>query len=254
MDDSIYRDPSRETWRILRIMSEFVEGFDTMSDIGLAITLFGSSRSKPETQEYRDAERVAAALVGHDFAVITGGGPGIMEAGNKGAFEAGGKSVGLNIALPHEQKPNPYQNISIEFEHFFPRKVMFVKYAVGLICFPGGFGTLDEFFETMTLVQTRKTPAIPIVLFGSRFWSPLIDFMTHTLRDEFATISPEDLNLYKLTDDVDEAVDHVRMCVLRALPELRQLNSAEEAAIPRAERITGEGTRYGITQKKRNRN
>ena len=250
-NDSLYRDPSRETWRIFRIMSEFVEGFDTMSQIGLAVGIFGSSRTPPDRPEYRHAEKLAARLVEKDFAVITGGGPGIMEAANKGAIEAGGTSVGLNITLPHEQETNAYQTLSMEFHHFFPRKVMFVKYSVGLVCFPGGFGTMDEFFETMTLIQTGKSPVYPVVLFDSTFWSPLVEFMRKTMLTEYATISPEDLELFKVTDDIEEAVDHVRMCVNRSLPSLRQLDGPEEAAMPQAERITGEGTRYGVSPRRR---
>ncbi len=248
--EPFYRDPSRETWRVLRIMSEFVEGFDTMSRIGLAVGIFGSARTKPDSPDYKNAETLATRLVDKGFAVITGGGPGIMEAGNKGAFDAGGTSVGLNITLPQEQDANRYQTVSLEFQHFFTRKVMFVKYSVGLVCFPGGFGTMDEFFETMTLIQTGKSPAYPVVLFGKRFWSPLVDFMRHTMLNEYATISPEDLDLFKLTDDIDESVDHVRMCVNRALPDLRRLQGAEESAMPPAERISGEGTRYGVSPRR----
>ncbi|MFQ5423800.1 MAG: TIGR00730 family Rossman fold protein [Phycisphaerae bacterium] len=251
--ESLYRDPGRETWRIFRIMSEFVEGFDTMSQIGMAVSIFGSSRSAPDSSEYRNAERLAGRLAEKGFAVITGGGPGIMEAGNKGAYEAGGTSVGLNITLPQEQEANAYQNASLDFQHFFTRKVMFVKYCVGMVCFPGGFGTMDEFFEAMTLIQTGKSPPHPVVLFDTRFWSPLVEFMHKTLLDGYQTISPEDLEMFKLTDDVDEAVDHLRMCVNRSLPGLRQLNGPEEAAMPPAERITGEGTRYGVSPHRGNR-
>lgn len=242
---SLYRDPSQETWRLFRIMAEFVEGFETMSRVGQAISVFGSARSKPSDPHYEQAQRLAARLVERGFAVITGGGPGIMEAANKGAIEAGGASVGLNITLPHEQEANAYQNVSLEFHYFFVRKVMFVKYCVGMVCFPGGFGTMDEFFEAMTLVQTGKSPVYPVVLFDSQFWQPMVDYFRKTMLDQYRTISPNDLNLFKVTDDIEEAVDHLRVCVDRSLPQLRHPTDAEEAKMPYEDRISGEGTRYG---------
>lgn len=241
----LYRDPAQETWRLFRIMAEFVEGFEAMSGVGQAVSVFGSARAGPNEPHYQQAERLGARLVEREFAVITGGGPGIMEAANKGAFEAGGTSVGLNITLPHEQEANAFQNISLEFHYFFVRKVMFVKYCVGMVCFPGGFGTMDEFFEAMTLVQTGKSPVYPVVLFDSRFWLPMVKYFRETMLEQYRTISPGDLDLFKVTDDVDEAVDHLRVCVNRALADLRHPSDAEEVRIPYEQRISGEGTRYG---------
>jgi len=200
---------SEETWRVFRIMAEFVEGFDVMSRIGPSVSVFGSARTKPNEPSYQQAVKIGSKLVENGFACITGGGPGIMEAANKGAFEAGGTSVGLNINIPHEQIANPYQNVSINFDYFFARKVMFVKYAVALICFPGGFGTLDEVFESLTLIQTHKTKPSPLVLIGTSFWTPLIQWLQNGLLETYETISPEDLNLFKVTDDLDEAIAHI---------------------------------------------
>jgi len=250
----LYRDPSDETWRPFRIMAEFVDGFETMSQVGQAVCVFGSARATADQPHYRAAEAVGKKLVEKGFAVITGGGPGIMEAANKGAFQSGGTSVGLNITLPNEQDANAYQNISLEFHYFFARKVMFVKYCVGMVCFPGGFGTLDEFFEAMTLIQTGKSPAYPVVLFDSAFWSPLVSFMRTTLLERYGSISPEDLDLFLVTDDVDRAVDHLRMCVDRSIGALRHPSAAEEVAMPQEVRISGEGTRYGKPTKRRNAN
>ena len=249
---TIYRDPSQETWRLFRIMAEFVDGFEAMSQIGQAVSVFGSARAKPTDNHYRAAEVFGKKLVEKGFGVVTGGGPGVMEAANKGAFTAGGTSVGLNITLPHEQESNAYQNVSLDFHYFFARKVMFVKYSVGLVCFPGGFGTMDEFFETMTLIQTGKTPRMPVVLFDTKFWSPLLGFLRSTLLEEYKTISPADLDLFLMTDDVDQAVGHLRETVDRLLPELRQPSTAEEMTMPQEQRLTGEGTRYGRPTKKQN--
>ncbi len=240
-----FADPSKETWRLFRIMAEFVDGFEAMSRVGLAVSIFGSARTKPDAVHYKNAEKLAAKLVEHGFAVITGGGPGIMEAGNKGAFEAGGTSVGLNIALPHEQSGNEYQNITLDFHYFFARKVMFVKYCMGLVCFPGGFGTLDEFFEAMTLIQTGKSPAYPVVLFDSKFWSPLVDFMRNTLLEEYGNISASDLDLFIITDDIDEAADHLRLCAIQVVAEKSRGDMEDDMRLPAQERLTGEGTRYG---------
>jgi hypothetical protein len=242
---ALYRDPSQETWRLFRIMAEFVDGFETMSQVGEAICIFGSARATPEMPHYQTAEQLSGKLAKRGFAVITGGGPGIMEAANKGAYEAGGTSVGLNITLPEEQEANSYQNISLEFHYFFARKVIFVKYCVGMVCFPGGFGTMDEYFETMTLIQTHKTAPYPVVLFDTKFWSPLVDFMRRTMLTDYATISPLDLNLFLVTDDVDEAANHIRTRVDQQLSELRHPSDREEATMPREQRISGEGTRYG---------
>src|SRR4051794_26130655 len=163
----------QESWRIFRIMAEFVEGFESLANIGPAVTIFGSARTQPDDRYYKAAERSAALLAKANLAVITGGGPGIMEAANKGAFEAGGTSVGCNITLPQEQEANKYQTISLDFHYFYARKVMFTKYASAFICFPGGYGTLDEFFEVTTLIQTLKTEAFPVILFGSEYWEGL---------------------------------------------------------------------------------
>ncbi|MFQ5412808.1 MAG: TIGR00730 family Rossman fold protein [Phycisphaerae bacterium] len=250
-DKPLFRDPARETWRLFRIMAEFVDGFETMSEVGQAVSVFGSARATPDMPHYQNAEKLGARLVEKGFGVITGGGPGIMEAANKGAYDAGGVSVGLNISLPREQEGNDYQNISLNFHYFFARKVMFVKYCLGLICFPGGFGTMDEFFETMTLIQTGKSPVYPVVLFDSGFWSPFVAFMKSTLLEEYGTISREDLDLFLVTDDIDQAVEHMRMCVNKALTDLRHPSVEEEITLPHEERISGEGTRYGRPSKRR---
>jgi len=247
----LYRDPSQETWRLFKIMSEFVDGFENLSGVGEAVTVFGSARVGRESHGYQQAERLGARLVQKGFAVMTGGGPGIMEAANKGAFEAGGTSVGLNITLPHEQEANAYQTISLEFQHFFARKVMFIKYCVGMVCFPGGFGTMDEFFEAMTLIQTGKAPAYPVVLMDTKFWSPIVRFMREMMLKEYAALSPEDIDLFIVTDDVDHAADYLRKHVDRALEHLRQPSLREEMGMPPEERITSEGTRYGRSVQKR---
>src|SRR6266487_2062120 len=181
----------QDSWRIFRIMAEFVEGFETMSRVGQAVTIFGSARTKPSDHYYKAAEETARLLAKAKLAVITGGGPGIMEAANKGAFEAGGVSVGCNITLPQEQEANKYQTISLDFHYFYARKVMFTKYASAFICFPGGYGTLDESFETLTLIQTLKVEAYPIVLFGSEHWSGLIDWIGSELTPKY--IDSEDV-------------------------------------------------------------
>jgi hypothetical protein len=193
-----------ESWRIFRIMSEFVEGFETMAPVGPAVSIFGSARTKPEDPLYQQCEAVAREFAKRKLAVISGGGPGIMEAANKGAYEAGGVSIGLNIQLPHEQKPNPYQSIPIDFRYFYARKVMFVKYCSGIVCFPGGMGTMDEFFETVTLIQTHKIDPVPMVLFGKSFWTGLVDWMKDQLLPKY--ISPVDTEIFKLTDSVEECV------------------------------------------------
>jgi uncharacterized protein (TIGR00730 family) len=186
-------------------MSEFVEGFETMSKVPPGVSVFGSARATPDDPHYQMAEQLGAELVRRGFAVITGGGPGIMEAANKGAAEAGGESIGLNIYLPEEQLANPHQTISLDFRYFFCRKVMFVKYAIAFVCFPGGFGTMDEFFESMTLIQAGKTEPFPVVLIGSRFWSPLVDWMTKHQLGDYSYISESDLSAFELTDDVERA-------------------------------------------------
>ncbi len=195
-----------EAWRALRIMSEFVDATDTLVRVGPAVAVFGSARTAIDRPEYAQAVQCGRSLVAKGYAVITGGGPGIMEAANKGALEAKGVSVGLNISLPFEQKPNPYQSIELTFRYFFIRKVMFVKHARGFIIFPGGFGTMDELFESLTLIQTLKIVPFPVILVGKKFWEPLLAWMRTTLAEEFKTISQEDFELFRVTDDVDEAV------------------------------------------------
>ncbi|MBP2707662.1 TIGR00730 family Rossman fold protein [Microbispora sp. RL4-1S] len=197
----LHEDP----WRVLRIQSEFVEGFGALADLPPAVTVFGSARTSPEDPDYKLGERLGGALAEAGYAVITGGGPGVMEAANKGALEAGGVSVGLGIELPHEQRLNDYVDLGVEFRYFFVRKTMFVKYACGFVTLPGGFGTLDELFEALTLVQTRKVTSFPVILMGVRFWTPLIDWIRESL-EAVGKISPKDLDLISLTDDPDEAV------------------------------------------------
>lgn len=191
---------STDPWRILRIQGEFVEGFDALSKIGPAVTIFGSARFTPDNPYYQAAIAVAERLSLAGLSIITGGGPGIMEAANLGAYRAGGLSIGCNIELPEEQKPNPYQNISLRFRYFFVRKVMFVKYSVAFVIFPGGFGTMDEFFESLTLSQTGKIEHFPIVLFGSSYWEGLINWM-HDFMLKNNCIQEKDLNLFHLVDD-----------------------------------------------------
>jgi uncharacterized protein (TIGR00730 family) len=197
----------RDMWRIFRVMSEFVDGFEKLSSLGPCVSVFGSARTKPDHPYYQMGVEVGRRLVENRYGVITGGGPGIMEAANKGAHEAGGISVGLNIVIPHEQKANPYvdRDKIIDFHYFFVRKVMFVKYAQGFIVLPGGFGTLDEFFESVTLIQTGKSSRFPIILMGSDFWGGLVHWIKDTLLGA-GNISPDDPNLFTLTDDPAEAV------------------------------------------------
>src|SRR5690349_17727198 len=194
-----------DPWRIFRIMAEFVDSFETLSHVGPAVTIFGSARTLPKDPYYRATVEMARALAKQRLAVVTGGGPGIMEAANKGASAARGKSVGLNIELPHEQSGNRYANIPINFHYFFARKVCFVKYSMGFVFMPGGFGTLDELYEVLTLVQTRRISHFPLVLFGRKYWRGLVRWMKDSLEDG-AFISRGDLNLFTITDDVEEAV------------------------------------------------
>jgi uncharacterized protein (TIGR00730 family) len=200
-----------DPWRVLRIQGEFVHGINALADVGAAVAVFGSARFKEDHPMYAAAREMGRALAGSGFAVITGGGPGLMEAANRGAHEAGGLSIGCNIELPFEQSENRYTDLSVNFRYFFVRKTMFVKYANGFVIFPGGFGTLDELFESLTLVQTRKINRFPIVLFGSKYWSGLLDWIKDTQLAE-GTISPEDLNLLIVTDSVEEARDIMLDC------------------------------------------
>lgn len=195
-------------WQIFRTISEFVEGFETLGELDRAITVFGSARVPDSDPAYRQAMNAGRLIAEAGYATITGGGPGIMEAANKGAIEAGGQSVGLNIILPHEQGPNGFQNISVDFRYFYARKVCFLKYCNGVICFPGGFGTLDEFFELVTLIQTKKNPKIPIALVGSAYWNKLIDFMQDTLLSG-GLVSEPDMSLFSVFDDIGDAVEFV---------------------------------------------
>ncbi|WP_112470604.1 TIGR00730 family Rossman fold protein [Streptomyces triticisoli] len=199
--DWAHTDP----WRVLRMQSEFIEGFSTLAELPAAISVFGSARTPVDTPEYEVGVRLGRGLVEAGFAVITGGGPGTMEAANKGALEAGGLSVGLGIELPFEQGLNPYVDIGLNFRYFFVRKLMFVKYAQGFVVLPGGLGTLDELFEALTLVQTQKVTRFPIVLFGTAYWGGLVDWLTHTLVAE-GKAAKADLALFHVTDDVEEAV------------------------------------------------
>src|ERR1700722_1714611 len=198
-----------DPWRIFRIMAEFVDSFETLSQVRPAVTIFGSARTKPTDKYYRAACEIAKGLAKHQLAVITGGGPGIMEAANKGAMQNGGKSVGLNIELPHEQYNNRFSNVPVHFHYFFARKVCFVKYSLGFVFMPGGFGTLDEFFEVLTLVQTQRIPQFPLILFGREHWKGLLAWMKTRLEKD-KLISPGDLDLVKITDDVDEVIAIIR--------------------------------------------
>jgi len=197
-----------DTWRVFRIMGEFVEGFDELATLTRGISIFGSARSLPADPDYKAAQETAALLAHEGFAVITGGGPGIMEAANRGAFEAGGLSIGCNIELPFEQRPNAYQTRSLKFRYFFVRKMMFVKYSLGFIIFPGGFGTLDELFEALTLIQTHKIRDFPVVLFGSRYWDGLLSWIRDFAMKE-GKISEQDLRLLHITDSPAEVVQLV---------------------------------------------
>jgi len=199
---------TNDSWAIFKIMAEFVEGFERLSKIGPCVTIYGSARTKPNHKYYKLAENIACKLTKHGYGIITGGGPGIMEAGNKGAKRGGGISVGLNIELPHEQHENPYidDDKVLDFDYFFVRKVMFTKYSQGFVAMPGGFGTMDELFEAITLIQTKKIGKFPIVLVGVTFWTPLIDWLKNTLIEQ-GNINKEDLNLFSVVDTEDEVLE-----------------------------------------------
>jgi uncharacterized protein (TIGR00730 family) len=192
-----------DTWRVFRIMAELVEGFEALNNIGPGVTIFGSARLEPGSPYYNKCFKISESLARDGFAVISGGGPGIMEAANKGAQNANGTSVGLNIELPMEQTPNQFQDIRVEFRYFFVRKLMFVKYAVAYVIFPGGFGTMDELFEALTLIQTKKIRGFPVVLVGKEYWSGLIDWMKKTVLEQ-GNISPEDLDLLQIVEEPEE--------------------------------------------------
>ncbi|MBT7085035.1 MAG: TIGR00730 family Rossman fold protein [Desulfobacterales bacterium] len=201
-----------ESWRLFKIMGEFVDGVEALHDLGPAVSIFGSARTKPENPIYKKTEEIAALLVNNGYGVITGGGGGIMEAANKGAAESGGKSVGLNIILPFEQQPNKYSNIQLEFKYFFIRKVMFVKYAQAYIIMPGGFGTLDELFEAVTLIQTHRIMPLPVFLFGTDYWGGLVEWIKASLLEK-EMISPEDLSILHVTDDPEEIVSTIKKAI-----------------------------------------
>jgi uncharacterized protein (TIGR00730 family) len=223
--DFTHSDP----WRVFRIMGEFVEGFDTLAKIGRAVSIFGSARVPPDHEQYALAETTARLLTRAGFAVITGGGPGIMEAANKGARESGGVSIGCNIELPFEQGTNQYVEISINFRYFFIRKTMFVKYSEAFIIFPGGFGTMDELFEALTLIQTGKIRDFPVVLFGSEYWSGMLTWIRQTMLAE-GKVSADDLNLLVVTDSPEEAVEVILKA--EAIHASRRTGRGETAARP----------------------
>jgi uncharacterized protein (TIGR00730 family) len=202
-----------ESWRVFRIMAEIVEGVETLSRVHNAVTIFGSARVKPDDIYYQQTEKLAGLLVKEGFSVITGGGPGIMEAANKGAADAGGQSIGMNIKLPFEQKPNPYANIHIEYKYFFVRKVMFIKYAVAYVIMPGGFGTMDEFFEALTLIQTRKTKPFPVILMGRQYWQGLLDWLKDRMLAE-GKILPADMDLIQVMDEPEDVVKLIKKYVI----------------------------------------
>ena len=235
-------DLGHEAWRMFRIISEFAEGFEDMSQIGRAVSVFGSARTPADDPYYKQAVACGRRLVESDFAVITGGGPGIMEAANRGAYDAKGTSVGLNISLPMEQAPTGYQTHELMFRYFFVRKVMFVKYASGFIIFPGGFGTMDEFFSCLTLIQTLKVDPFPVVCIGHDFWDGLIDWIKKSMLGEREAISPEDLRLFRVTDDVDEAVEIIRRCY----DDETSLGPKQPSLPANVSQHTAEGTRVGV--------
>ncbi len=198
-----------QSWRVFRIMAEFVQGFELLRDTGLAATFWGSARLRPDDRYYKAAEELASKLAKKGFSIVSGGGGGIMEASNVGAFKVGGKSIGLNIHLPFEQKLNPYTTHSLNFDFFFSRKVMLTFASEVYVYFPGGFGTMDEFFEIVTLIQTKKIAQLPIVLYGKEFWEPLLRFFEQDMLKKFGTISAEDLSLFVIMDDVDDAYKYI---------------------------------------------
>jgi uncharacterized protein (TIGR00730 family) len=215
-DEFTHTDP----WRVFRIMGEFVEGFDELASLSRGIAIFGSARTKPDDPDYHAAQETAALFAAQGFAVITGGGPGIMEAANRGAFEAGGLSIGCNIELPFEQRPNQYQTLTLTFKYFFVRKMMFVKYSLGFVIFPGGFGTLDELFEALTLIQTKKIRNFPVVLFGSKYWSGMLDWLRDVVLPG-GKIANLDLDLFHVTDSPAEVVE----IVSRSQSSLKELDT-----------------------------
>ena len=231
-----------DSWRVFRIMSEFVEGFEAMAPVPRAVSVFGSARTQPDHPDYLAAVELGRLLAMDELAVITGGGPGIMEAANKGAFEAGGVSVGCNISLPHEQHVNPYLTVSLDFHYFYARKVMFVKYASAFVCFPGGFGTMDEFFETLTLIQTGKAKPLPVILYNASYWNGLLHWIKSTLAPSY--IEGRDMDIFRVVDTPEAAAAEVRRGIDRpwwTRGDEPSLADAPATAVAEA----GEGTRYG---------
>jgi hypothetical protein len=222
-----------DPWRVLRIQSEFVEGFDALASVGPAVSVFGSARTKVGDPNYKLARELGRLLAMQGYAVVTGGGPGIMEAANRGCQEGGGLSVGCNIELPMEQGLNPYVDLGVEFRYFFVRKVMFVKYADAFVIFPGGYGTLDELFEALTLIQTKKILNFPVILMGGSYWEPLLEWIRATLVKE-ATINPEDVDLLRVTDDPAEACQIINAYVTERRRQAAE-TAPETAAIPKKE-------------------
>ena len=210
MDRRVDTELNRESWRVFKIMSEFVEGFEQLCHIKPAVSIFGSARLTEDSPHYKNAQQVAKLLSDAGFSIISGGGPGIMEAANRGGKEGKSVSVGLNIELPKEQTPNKYQDLSLNFSHFFTRKVMFVKYASAYVVCPGGFGTLDELAEMLTLEQTGKTPKIPVILMNTKFWTPMLDWFKNTLCAE-GVIQPEDIELFKIVDTPEQVMEEILM-------------------------------------------
>ncbi len=256
---------SQESWRVFRIMAEFVEGFEVMANAGTGISLFGSARTRPADPFYSAAEKTAGLLAKAGFTIITGGGPGIMEAANKGAYEmikktpgkSTAQSVGLNITLPQEQEANRYQTISLDFHYFYARKVMFVKYSSAFICFPGGFGTMDEFFETLTLIQTLKIQAFPVVLYGKKFWSGLVEWLK-TLSPHFVDV--EDTDIFRIVDTPEECVKVIKSGLKQfwwkpldeglAKAAMTNGDASKNPLAGSKAGDTGEGTRYGKRAKR----
>lgn len=202
-----------ESWRIFRIMAEFVESIEVLSNVRNAVTIFGSARVQPGDKYYQQAEKLGQLLAQNGFSVITGGGPGIMEAVNKGAAEVGGQSIGMNIKLPFEQKPNPYANLQIDYKYFFIRKVMFVKYAMAYVIMPGGYGTMDELFEALTLIQTKRVKSFPLILMGREYWQGLLDWLKSSMLQE-GMILPFDLEMIQIIDEPEEVVKHIKKYVI----------------------------------------
>jgi uncharacterized protein (TIGR00730 family) len=226
-EELVRADLTADAWRVFRIMGEFVEGFDTLARVGPAVSVFGSARTGPDDRFYVAAEETGRRLAQAGFAVITGGGPGIMEAANKGSFEAGGESIGCNIELPFEQGMNEYVRTAINFRYFFVRKTMFVKYAEAFVIFPGGFGTMDELFEALTLIQTGKVRDFPVVLFGSEYWAGLVEWLEKSMLGE-GKISPPDLNLFIVTDSPEEAVETIVAAYERSVERLAALTEVPQ--------------------------